>query len=149
MPRLPDPDPHVLRGDGGGEPAAGPDESQAGVLARAAAARFPDLKGGGRGRVEALVDYISEISILRGDVEELRLEAHVALRDHRSALDATPTSVTRNKAAIDEAKRQARPDLAALVDDAQWLVQRCTEQIARLSADYDAASRSYTLISGT
>jgi hypothetical protein len=63
-------------------------------------------------------------------------------------LSRISTGVTRNRAAIDEAKRQARPDIAERIDGAQWLVDRCSEQVGRLGSDYDAASRIYTMLSG-
>ena len=149
MPGLPGED--LLRGSGG-EPAPGPgsDEGNDSILARAASLRFPDLKAlTGRERVDRLIDHITDTAILRGELEELRLGAHVTMRDAAAELVAVPTGVTKNRAAIDEGKRLARPDLAVKLDGAQWLVQRCTEQINRLGgSDYDAASRCYTLITG-
>jgi hypothetical protein len=86
---------------------------------------------------------------MRGELEELRLEAHTRLFTALKELAALPVAVTRSKPAIDEAKRQARPDLAELVDGSRWLIARCGEQIERLGgSDYDAASRAYTLLGG-
>jgi hypothetical protein len=103
-----------------------------------------------RERIEALIDHVSRTAIMRGELEELRLEAHVSLREATAELARVPTGITRNGAAIAEAKRQARPELGRRADDAQWLVQRCTEQINRMGgSEYDAASRTYSMMGGT
>lgn len=119
------------------------------VLARAAGVRFPNLRElTPVERISALVDHIADTAILRGELEELRLNAHVKLLEVRDRLDQMP-SAGRNRASIDEAKRAAAPELAREQDHGKWLVARCTEQINRLDRDYDAASRAYTLIAGT
>lgn len=147
LPGLPSTAGDVLRGPGGG-PAPGPSEDEGSALARAASLRFPRLKElAPRERVDALIDYISETAIARGDLEELRLTSHINLREARAALSLTPTGVSGRQR--EDAKRASRPDLAAQVDGAQWLVDRCKEQIGRLDRDYDAASRAYTLLSGS
>lgn len=102
----------------------------------------------GADRIEALVDHITETALARGDVEELRLEAHVQLLATTSRLNAMPAA-GRNRAATDEARRAAAPDLAAEQDRSRWVIDRCKEQVNRLDADYDAASRVYTLLSGS
>lgn len=147
MPGLPK-DP-VLRGDSGEQPAPGSSGAENSTLARAAAVRFPDLSDKhGRDKIDALIDHITETAIVRGDLEELRLGAHVELRAALAALARVATGVTKSRPAIDEAKRQARPDLAEQVDGARWLVDRCTEAINRMGGtEYDAASRAYTLLS--
>lgn len=148
MPGLPE-DP-LLRGGSGDESAAGSGEDEAGALARAASLRFPNLsEKHGRDKVDALIDHITDTAILRGELEELRLSAYVDLRAALAELARVPTGVTKSKPAIDEAKRQARPELAERVDSARWLIDRCSEQIARMGgSEYDAASRAYTLLSG-
>ena len=145
-------DERVLRGAGDGSAAgSGEGPRELGALARAVAVRFPDLTGKQpRERVEAIIDHIAETAIVRGELEELRLEAHVDLRAAIAELTRVPTGVTRSAAAIMEAKRQARPDLAARADMARWLVERATEQINRMGGtEYDAASRTYTLLVGS
>lgn len=127
-----------------------PVEADDSVLARAAALRFPDIREmGGHARISELVDYITATAIARGELEELRLTAHVNLLDVRKKLARMPAA-GRNRASIDEAKRAAAPELAEQEAHWQWVVSRCTEQINRLGGtDYDAASRAYTLVSGT
>lgn len=150
LPRLQTDDADVLRGEPGAPPAAGPDSGEGSALARAAACRFPDIRDKrGRERIDALVDHITETAIIRGDLEELRLEAYVHLRDAEAELGAIITGVTKSRVAVDEAKRAARPDLAGRLDAAKWTVARCTEQINRMGgSEYDAASRTYTLLGG-
>lgn len=151
LPRLSPEDHDMLRGSGEGSTAGSGDDAGS-ILARAAAIRFPKLSelGGNRARIDALIDHISDTAILRGEVEQLRLEAHVRLRQARERLDRAPASGShRTKAAAEEARRTMQPEAARDLDGARWLVDRCTEAIARLGGtDYDAASRAYTLLSG-
>ena len=128
-----------------GDPPPGVDS----VLAEASALRFPDLsQKSGREKVEALADHIMQTAITRGELEELRLEAHVALYAARKRLGRLPAASSKGKVA-DEARRAADPELADEIDHHRWVVDRCTEQINRLGGtDYDAASRCYTLLGG-
>lgn len=145
--RLPLPDP----GKSAPEPEPPMPEVDTGCLARSAALRFPDLRElQGRERVEALIEHISDTAILRSEVEELRLSAHVQLLELRSQLRRIPAPGARTKQMAEDTRRAANPGLADQVDRAQWVVDRCTEQISRLGgSDYDAASRAYTLLSGS
>ena len=144
----------MLRG-AGGEPAPGSGEGQGGqdrgVLARAVTLRFPDLRElSASGRVYALAEYIADTAIMRGELEELRLEAHVALRNALERLHRIPATAHRSKAAAEESRRSQCPDLAKEIDHWRWIVDRSTEQIARFGGtEYDAASRTYTLLSGS
>lgn len=155
VPGLPDPSVGVLRGDDGTGTDDGhaSDDDSGSILARAAALRFPELKDLQTGvKISALIDYINDSTIARGDLEQLRLEAHVKLRDARRQLAEcnVPVSRSTSKAALDELRRRSAPAVAAMVDDAKWVIDRCTEQIARLGGtDYEAASRVYTLLSGS
>lgn len=121
------------------------------VLARAASLRFPDLSQlTGAARVEALTDHIVTTAIMRGELEELRLEANVELLEVSKRLLRMPATVRGSRAATEEARRLAAPELASKQDQARWVTQRCTEQINRLGgSDYDAASRAYTLLTGS
>jgi len=154
MPDLSTEGSELLRGSGG-EPASGPGGDQGGespgVLARAVALRFPDLSElSPSARVYALADYIAQTAIMRGELEELRLEAHVALRESRERLRRIPATVHKSRAAAEESRRAQSPELAREIDHWQWIVDRGTEQIARFGGtEYDAASRTYTLLSGS
>jgi hypothetical protein len=150
LPGLQDEAPDVLRGAGGESPAEpGGDPRVTSILSRAASLRFPSVVDlSAREKIEALSDYIMQTAIGRGELEELRLEAHTNLRTAKLQLEEifVPSG---SKAAVEQARRRAAPDLAAEVDGARWLVERCGEQISRLEADYTAASRTYTLLSGS
>lgn len=142
----------MLHGDGG-EPAAGSGDAQrsSSILQRAAALRFPSLRDlPPRDRVEALVDHIQDTAIARGELEELRLEAQANLHELRQRFNKLPAPSNRSKAGADEARRALDPVLAERIDGARWLVERCTEGIMRMGgSEYDAASRTYTLLSGS
>jgi hypothetical protein len=150
---LPAEDPDLLRG-AGGEPAAGSGGDQGGatsVLARAAKLRFPKIRdlNGPRERIDALVDHITDTAILRGELEEVRLNAETELLLLRGRWNRIPTVRGKTQSASEAAKRDANRDLAEQIDTARWLIARCTEAIARFGgSDYDAASRAYTLLAG-
>jgi hypothetical protein len=153
LPRLQGEDGHLLRG-ASAQPATGSGEGQGGassVLARAAQLRFPDLRElkTPRERVDALIDHISDTAVLRGELEQLRLETQVDLLDARDAWHRLQIPASRSKPQADELRRRADPELAARIDRARWLIERCGEAIARMGGtDYDAASRAYTLLAG-
>lgn len=151
LPRLQGEDGLVLRG-AGAQPAAGPGDDEGSTLARAAALRFPSLREipQPRARVEALVDYISDTAIIRGELEELRLEAETQLLELRARWRSLPMPSNRTAPQVEAARRAADPALGASLDRARWMVDRCSEAIARFGgSDYDAASRAYTLLSGS
>ncbi len=142
----------MLRREPGAQSASEPDggEGTGSTLARAAALRFPNLKElQGRERIEALIDHITDTAIVRGDLEQLRLEAHTRLHAALGEMVGVVVGSSKTKTARDDAKRLVRPDLAETIDGTRWLISRCTEQIERLGGtDYDAASRAYTLLGG-
>lgn len=153
LPGLQPEDGDVLRGSGS-EPTPGPGGGEGSVassaLARAASLRFPELSplGSNLGRVNALTQYIQELAVARGDVEEERLYAHVRLRQAEELLRGVPVVGGKTKVQAAEARRASHPDAAREERGAKWLVERCTEQIDRLRADFESASRTYTLLSG-
>lgn len=120
------------------------------ILGRAVSLRFPDIREKrGRECVDALVDFITETAIVRAEVEELRMRGHVQLLDARKRLARVGGPVARTKQATDEMRRGMWPDIAEEIDHWRWVIDRCVEQINRLGSDYDAASRAYTLVSGS
>jgi hypothetical protein len=148
----------VLRG-ASDEPTAGPSSGEGGVdseatpdsaLERASRLRFPVLstQSTNSSRVNLLVLYIEELAIMRGDLEEMRLEAHVELRSAKQTLRAIPVIGAKSKAAGEEHRRTVSPVAARKEDGSRWLIDRCTEQIDRMRADYESASRVYTMLSG-
>lgn len=153
LPGLQPEDSELLRGTSG-RPAPGPGGSEGGVdssaLSRAAGLRFPELTplASNSHRVNALTQYIEDLAIARGDVEEERLYAHVRLRGAEELLRGVPVVGGKTKIQAAEARRAGNPEAAREERGAKWLVERCTEQVERLRADYEAASRTYTLLSG-
>jgi hypothetical protein len=148
----------VLRGAGdestagssGGKRGVGSEAAPDSALERAMRLRFPVLstKTTNSSRVNLLALYIEQLAIMRGDLEEMRLEAHVQLRGAKEALKAIPIVGAKSKAAGEAYRRATSPLVARKEDGSRWLVDRCTEQIDRMRADYESASRVYTMISG-
>lgn len=105
---------------------------------------------GPRERALALQDHILATALMRGRLAELRLNAQVNLRDAREQLRGEPAMRTgRSAKATEEMKLDANPDLARRIAGARWLIDRCTEEMDRLGGnDYEAASRSFTILVG-
>jgi hypothetical protein len=128
-------------------------EEQTSVLARATKLRLPRLppETSRADRVDTLCDHILETAIVRGELAELRMSAHV---DLLAALEewssASSFRASKGVKANEQLKREEHPELAARIDRAKWTIARCTEEMDRLGgSDYDAASRAYTLLSGS
>lgn len=125
------------------------------IIFRAARIRFPVLGQTVRlnEKIDALEDYIAKTAIVRGDLEEARLWAHEALSSLRNTYeDIEPDEEVlrgrRGRDAVKEAKAATDPATIGAMEDSQYLIDRCTDQIDRLELDYQAASRTYTLLSG-
>lgn len=122
------------------------------VLGRASALRIPRITEENRQqRAEILADHILETATVRGELAELRMLAHVDLLGLLGEW-ATASSFRASKGvkANEELKREEHPELAAKMDRAKWTIARCSEEMDRLGgSDYDAASRAYTIISGS
>lgn len=123
------------------------------ILARAAQLHMPrfDADQAPSVRAGALADHILETATVRGEIAQLRLESHVRLRSLLAEwLSASSFRATRGVKANEEMKRQEHPELATQIDGCKWMIARCTEEMDRLGgSDYDAASRAYTLFSGS
>lgn len=79
------------------------------------------------------------------------MSAHVDLLELRSEW-ATAGTFRQGKGvqANEQIKREENPELAGKLDRAKWVIERCNEELDRLGgSDYDAASRAYTLLSGS
>jgi hypothetical protein len=130
------------------------------VLTRAAAVRMPRFtpEMHSRERVEILEDYLNLTAVARGELEEARLWAHMALRDLTQEWDDIKGwgmhlqgNGRHTKDDVVAAKREVRPELHDGIKEAKWLVERLTDQIDRIGArmgDDQVASRIYTLIAG-
>jgi hypothetical protein len=170
LPRLPGPDEHVLRGEpsaddapgpgetsrrtDGGEPAGSDGGGERSVLHRSVTLRFPDLtefSGGLRGAeiISALMDHITATAIMRGELAELRLDAQTSLHADRKRWRKLHVGRKfRTVTELEAFKAEVHPALADRIADAEWTIARCTEEMKRMDADYEAASREYTLIAG-
>jgi hypothetical protein len=123
-------------------------------LAAAAKLRVPRVERelGVRARVEALEDYLLESAWHQGELAEARLELYGQLReleekwDHLDGWQALKR--TKTEAAVDDAKRQLRPELYDGIKKARWLIRRLSEEIERLERDATKCSRAYTLATG-
>lgn len=140
--------------DADGDPGTAGDAGEAGeasVLWRSVNLHFPDLTGvtGGE-RAEKLQDHILATAVMRGELARLRLEAHIQLRDAKREWDGLLHGVTaKSGAELDRRRRQERPDLYDLIEDAKWTVARASEEMERHGGtEYESASRAYTLLSG-
>lgn len=131
------------------------------ILGRSVALRYPvsparsdGVRRDRQARTAQLEDHIAATAIARGELADLRLRAHVSLRndtrtwdrlagwEHHRGKDTTDASVER-------AKAKHAPDLYGRMKDARWVIERCTEEMQRMDKDYDQASREYSLLSGS
>lgn len=137
-------------GPGGG--ARGEDRcDETSVLAASVALRYPSVVGvRGRELAEALGDHIAATAIMRGELAELRMRANVRLlADKREWAMLQPPRKTRTLTEREELKREMRPALAARIEDAEWTVARCVEEMRRMNDDFEHASREYTVLIGS
>lgn len=103
--------------------------------------------------VEALESYMLESAWHQGELADERLRTHEALRELQEEWDHLtgwePFKRTKTETAVEDAKRQLRPELYDGIQKARWLIARLNEQIARLDKDAERCSRAYTLVSGS
>lgn len=119
------------------------------VLWRSVALRHPVFGEETRGeRADALEDHICRTAAMRGELAELRLRANTDLKVAQDEWDDLKVSAT-GKQTLAQAKTVARPKLAQKIKDAKWLVQRASEEMERFDADYNSASRAYTILTGS
>jgi len=129
------------------------------VLHAAAAVRFPriDKDAGLTFQVEQVQDHLVETAVQRGQLEEARLFAYDALYVLRDEWDELPTEsyeeflVSRRptNVQVEMAKAVVRDDLHVGIKRAKRLIDRLTDQIKRLELDDKAASRAYTMLTGS
>lgn len=105
-------------------------------------------------KISALEEYILQIAYHRGDLEEAAgwvLEAKHEARRTLDTLQGWEMHVRgdRTEANVLEAKRKISPDAVAVVKDAEHYVKLLDRQVRRLEHDHEAASRAYTLITGS
>lgn len=119
------------------------------TFARSIKLRAPtfDETRGRRALAEELADYILDTAVVRGELAELRFAAQCALK---LAIDSAPSVAGRTKPEREASLSRHHPRVARRIADARWLIARCGEEMDRLGgSDYDAASRAYTILSGS
>lgn len=107
-------------------------------------------------RIEALEDHILKCAWHRAELEEALywcIEAGKLLRAKWDSVQGFQVALrgsrpTRDQ--IDQAKAEIDPQTYAALTEARALVEHLKRQISRLGgSDYDAASRAYTMLSGS
>lgn len=123
---------------------------------RAAELRFPkyDPEQAPGQKIMALEEYISQTAIGRAELltaQDWLLEARKALRDQWDAIEGHTAQLKKDatQAQVDAAKRRIKPEVYDGLDAAKEMLGSIERQVRRLEKDYDAASRTYTLITGT
>lgn len=121
------------------------------VLYRSTLVQFPeyDEEQDPRAAITALNKHIWVTAAMRGELAKRRIEAHAALRTARKRwrnLTGFTTKSGATKPQIEEAKRRADPRTYEEIQDQTWIIDRCTEEMERMDADYAAASRSFSII---
>lgn len=109
-----------------------------------------------KGKIDALETYIEQTAWHRGELEEALYWASDAGKVLRRAWDRIEGYQTtlrgkgpHTKEQVNEAKRTIQPDTWEGIQDARKLCEDIGRQIRRLELDFQAASRSYSLITGT
>jgi len=102
---------------------------------------------------DALEEFTLVSAFHAGNLHAERLAAHEQLRDLTSEWEHLegwePFRRSKTEAAVDDAKRQLRPDLYDAIRDARWTIARLGEEIDRLERDAQKCSRAYTMIAGS
>lgn len=109
-----------------------------------------------RERVQKMEEYITRTAEVRQELEEALywcMEAGKALKLQWDGVEGYQASLPRGsrhtKDQVDEAKRVISPGVWAGLTEARELVKSLHRQIRRIELDYEAVSRSYTLLSGS
>lgn len=123
------------------------------VLHDASCVRFPSLPKEEHlaWKIDVLSSYLILTAQTRADLYRARLHVHESLhrlREQWIDLEGWESPARPTNAQIDAAKRRLAPELAAGLAEARHLVDRLTEQIARLEVDDRWASRTYTMLVG-
>jgi hypothetical protein len=116
--------------------------------------RMPRLtrKQGTRERLDSLEDYMLETAWHRAELMEGRMAVYEDLHtlkeewDHLDGWQALKR--TKTETAVEDAKRQLRPDIYNAIQKAEWLIARLTEQMERLDREATICSRAFTFATG-
>jgi hypothetical protein len=109
-----------------------------------------------RAKIDALETYIEKTAWHRGELEEALYwasDAGKVLRQEWDKIEGYETTLRgrgpHTKEQVNAAKRTVRPDTWEGIQDAKKLCEDIGRQIRRLELDFQAASRSYSLITGS
>lgn len=106
-------------------------------------------------RIRQMEEYIQITGYWEGELNEERVKWLADKEPLRREWGEIPESEwghlrrTRTETAVDQAKRQVRPELYTKIQDCDWMVKRLTEEVGRMGREYDRASRVYSLITGS
>jgi hypothetical protein len=131
------------------------------ILYRAAKLRMPQFAADDptRKRVTGLEDYLLQVALWRGELEEARLHCNDGLHALLVEWDDIPESEwedlipegrrrRRTQEDVRRAKKLVKPALHDSIREARHLISQLSDQIRRLEKDDATASRTYTLVSG-
>lgn len=125
------------------------------VLQRSLECRVPKFQTGDirERRADLLSDHILNTSLMRAELAELRMGTLAQLKTaHREWRDLQGWEVhkrrsgDRTKEAEFEAKRRLRPELGERIENGEWTVERCDEEMERLDKDATRCNQAWTMI---
>jgi predicted RNase H-like nuclease (RuvC/YqgF family) len=125
------------------------------ALQTAVSLRFPvwEREVGTRTKIEQLEEFVSVGAYWQGELESERLDCHDRLdeleRQWQHLAGWEQFKRTKTETAVEDAKRQLRPELYDELVAARKKIRRLSEQIDRLERDYAKASRVYTMLTGS
>lgn len=106
-----------------------------------------------REKIDQLEEYMLLSAYFAGELHRERLEHHQRVADLQLEWDHLagwePFRRSKTETAVEDAKRQLRPDLYDAIADARWAIARLSEEIDRLERDATKVSRTYTFITGS
>lgn len=105
-----------------------------------------------REKCDALEEFTLVSAFHAAELHEERLGLHEQLRDLSSEWDHLdgwqPFRRSKTETAVEDAKRQLRPDLFDAIAGLRWTIGRLSEEIDRLERDAVKVSRAYTMLAG-
>lgn len=125
------------------------------VLQRSIECRVPTFQQGAirETKADQLSDHILDATLLRAEVAELRMGTLAQLKGARKQWRELQgwerykrRSSDRTKEAEFEAKRAMKPELGELIENAEWTIERCDEEMERLDKDATRCNQAWTII---